>query len=130
MCCSQADTRIKAQLPPPDKAGTWIIVAHVETPQHWTLVEVCWLTRELRFYDSFSNEDGYARRIEDTARTFLTVCEQIYRCDLSPSAWKWVPEKVSMAICRSPLAFTNNDASAQCGSLTGMTAALSLRQIS
>ena len=74
----------------PSTADRWLIPAHIEFPQHWTLVEIAWNSREMRFYDSFSAVGGYALELERVIRGLLHICEEVFEIDLALESWTWV----------------------------------------
>lgn len=76
------------------ESDKWLVVVHVEVPRHWTLLEVRWLPKELRFYDSFSTASGYALIVKKQAMALLKICEEAFDCELELSKWRWIGEQV------------------------------------
>lgn len=96
------------QVPAPSQATKWLIVVHIESPQHWVLLEVRWQTRQLLFYDSLAATASYALRVKALSLILLELCEGLYTCDLDVAAWTWIGETVSM------LSFSSQHASLTC----------------
>lgn len=82
------------QLHPPRIAKKWLILGHVASPPHWTLIEVRWRDRKIYFYDSFAREGGYASDLERKTRLLLHLCEEHYEEPVDAAAFEWVAEKV------------------------------------
>lgn len=72
----------------------WLVLAHVPSPQHWTLVQVCWATRTLHYYDSFSMKGGYAKGVERKVRDLLALCGEHFQIAMKPKDWVWMGEQV------------------------------------
>ncbi|KAH7105733.1 hypothetical protein BKA62DRAFT_767075 [Auriculariales sp. MPI-PUGE-AT-0066] len=72
------------ELPNPAEAELWLVIVHIEVPEHWCLLEVNWHNRELRLYDSFSQAKGYAQQVELFGSELLLlvqgeICETVDR---------------------------------------------------
>lgn len=66
----------------------------MQSPPHWTLLEVRWHERKIYFYDSFSRVGGYAAKLEASTRQFLRICEGFFDVQLDVEALVWVGEQV------------------------------------
>ncbi|KZV96305.1 hypothetical protein EXIGLDRAFT_765408 [Exidia glandulosa HHB12029] len=80
----------------PNLSEKWLVLSHIVRPQHWTLVELRWRAREIRFYDSFSKAGGYAADVEERTRILLSLCEEHYKIVLRPEEWQWIGEERPM----------------------------------
>lgn len=86
------------QLVHPNQARKWLVLGHVKSPPHWTLLEIRWRDRKICFYDSFSRIGGYADILERSVRQFLRLCEELLNVQLEVDALEWVPETVRASI--------------------------------
>lgn len=82
-----------ARVPNPASAKKWLVIVHVERPQHWTLLEICWQEKTLKLYDSFATRAGYPEKVKKCAFIFLSICERIYKASFSSKDWTWQPEQ-------------------------------------
>lgn len=79
---------------PPVTARKWLVLGHVQSPPHWTLLEVRWRERKIYFYNSFARVGGYARKLEASMRQFLRICEGFFDVELDVEGLIWVGEQV------------------------------------
>ncbi|KZV90036.1 hypothetical protein EXIGLDRAFT_771164 [Exidia glandulosa HHB12029] len=77
----------------PTGSVKWLVLAHVPSPQHWTLVEVRWATRTIHYYDSFSTTGGYAKGVEKRVRGLLKLCGEHFKIEPNAAEWVWVGEQ-------------------------------------
>lgn len=70
------------------------MLGHVESPPHWTLLEIRFKAGKIFFYDSFARVGGYAATLESSVRLFLTLCEELLHVKLDVSRLLWIPEQV------------------------------------
>lgn len=114
-------SNLHPQVPPPSTARKWLIVVHIESPQHWTLLEVRWRKRELRFYDSLAAHGSYDLLVKSSVLGLLALCEQLYNCSLHVESWNWIGEQVRRGFYA--IHVLTDISSAQRGRRTGTTVA-------
>ena len=81
------------QLPKP-RVTRWLVVVHIEIPQHWTLIQINWQHRTVEFFDSFSRVGGYADEVKWLSGFFLQIALKHMGKVFSAQDWTWVPEQV------------------------------------
>lgn len=82
------------QLVHPAEARKWLVLGHVASPPHWTLLEIRWQERKIFFYDSFARVGGYAAKLDASVRQFLQMCEVYFNAQLDVERLVWVGEQV------------------------------------
>ncbi|KZV88473.1 hypothetical protein EXIGLDRAFT_772669, partial [Exidia glandulosa HHB12029] len=82
-----------ATLVSPSLARKWLILGHVPSPPHWTLLEIRWAERTVFFYDSFARRGGYELDLDRATRRLLRICEEYFRVTLDGDSFTWVGER-------------------------------------
>lgn len=112
----------RMQLVHPRTARKWLVLGHVKSPPHWTLLEIRWRERKILFYDSFSRAGGYAVTLESAVRAFLRICEELLEEQLDVDQLEWIPELVSVAVWSTAALTSRNAASGASDERMGLRA--------
>lgn len=74
----------------------WLIPVHLSS--HWTLLEIRWDMKQLRFYDSLPDRleaRGDNTTVQVRAQVLLEILRDFFdQRHIDPNDWQWIPEKV------------------------------------
>lgn len=102
------------QVVPPAEARKWLVLGHVASPPHWTLLEIRWQERKIFFYDSFARVGGYAAKLDRSVRQFLQICEVFFDVQLDVEGLVCVGEQVRNFARQVSMCMRTNDMLATC----------------
>ncbi|KZV95362.1 hypothetical protein EXIGLDRAFT_707368 [Exidia glandulosa HHB12029] len=81
------------KVPDAQTATKWLVVSHITAPQHWTLVEVHWGSKQLRFYESFAAEGRYDIEVKMRMLAVLDLCQEFFPFAVKTKEWQWIGEQ-------------------------------------
>ncbi|KDQ18640.1 hypothetical protein BOTBODRAFT_517345 [Botryobasidium botryosum FD-172 SS1] len=85
------------KLKPPSQSETWLVPVHLSS--HWTLLEIRWDLKQLRFYDSLPDRPkamNDSATVQTRAQVLLQILRDYFHQPFIRSEeWIWIDEKVS-----------------------------------